>query len=77
MKKMMKCPVCNTENERTYYTDSGKLVENYYSCNHCGYGFDMCCSPVREFIDLSYSEVNWFSDIKEAWNKRENNGWNG
>lgn len=73
MEEMMKCPVCGTENKRAYYTESIGIVEDYYNCNHCGYGYEMCCSPVHEYINLSNTKVNWFDSIKEAWNRRVNN----
>ena len=59
------CPICGKINKRTYYSKDIGLVEDYFYCKNCGYGYEMCCSPVREYIDLNHG---WdFDEIKKAW----------
>lgn len=66
MTKQMKCPLCGTENERTYRTESVGLVEDYYQCKHCGYFFEMCYSEPHEGIDFNMAEKSYFKEIKAA-----------
>lgn len=39
------CPVCETENIETSYTDEHGIVEEYYSCDKCTYFSIMAYSP--------------------------------
>lgn len=53
MKDIMKCPICDSENERTYYTEDIGLAEEYYNCENCGYFIHMCySSPVKGIMIL-------------------------
>lgn len=74
MIELKPCPICNKENERNSYFDDYGLVEEHYSCDRCGYFFNFAYGESDEAIVFDNAEVNWFKDIKEAWNRRANNG---
>ena len=61
MENTEKCPVCNTENNHTYYCDEGGLTEDYYTCENCGYFRQMAYSPIEEGIKIpstkTYDEI--------------------
>lgn len=48
---IMRCPVCDTENNREYYTGPFGVEEDQYSCKNCGYFSYMCYGPYYRGID--------------------------
>jgi hypothetical protein len=57
MDKPMNCPVCGTENTRTYYTEEFGLVEDHYLCHTCCYFEEMTYSPTYVGIDLNTTSL--------------------
>lgn len=53
----MKCPICDTENVRQYWSESFGVVEDYYFCERCGYFHEMAYSPYHEGIELIYRPI--------------------
>ena len=70
MEGKMKCPICGKENKRIYYSEDIGLVEDYYSCDNCGYNLEMCYSPIHEWIDLDKWNIN---KLKELWDSQSIN----
>ena len=70
MEGKMKCPICGKENKRIYDSEDIGLVEDYYSCDNCGYNLEMCYSPIHEWIELDKWNIN---KLKELWNSQSIN----
>ena len=70
MEDKMKCPICGKENKRIYHSEDIGLVEDYYSCDNCGYNLEMCYSPIHEWIDLDKWNIN---KLKELWDSQSIN----
>lgn len=51
MIELMKCPVCNTENNRDYYTGPFGIEEDHYYCKNCGYSIEMSYGPTFTYMD--------------------------
>lgn len=63
MERQMKCPICGTENTRLYWTECVGVVEDYYSCDRCGYFHEMAYSPYHEGIELMNNPKKLFQQI--------------
>lgn len=73
MNKPMNCPVCGTENTRTYYTEEFGLVEDHYFCRTCGYFSEMAYSPTYEGVDLNTTSLRaLFRQLLVLWKYRRN-----
>ena len=70
MEGKMKCLICGKENRHIYYNESLGRVEEYYSCDNCGYNLEMCYSPIHEWIDLDKWNIN---KLKELWGSQSIN----
>ena len=73
-KETMSCPICGKSIERTYYKEDIGIVEDYCDCPNCGYYSRMSYSPVEEGISFVNDDFDYISAIKEAWNRRSDNG---
>ena len=67
MEQMVKCPLCGTENKRTYYSEDVGLVEDHYACTHCGYTEEMAYSPVYVGIDTTIADDGVWPSPKRMW----------
>lgn len=67
----MKYPICGKENRYVYFDESilGG-IEEYYSCDNCGYNLEKYYSNAHEWIDLDKWDVN---KLKELWNSQSIN----
>lgn len=63
MEQLMKCPICGTENVRQSWSESFGVVEDYYSCDRCGYYHEMAYSPYHEGIEWMNSPKRLFKQI--------------
>lgn len=53
MQSIMYCPVCGSENTRSYNVwGCVGVCEDFYSCGNCGYFHEMSYSPYHEGIEL-------------------------
>lgn len=73
-KKAILCPICGESIKRTYWEDDIGIVEDYRDCPNCGYYSRMSYSPVQEGILFVNDDFDYISAIKEAWNRRADNG---
>ncbi len=53
MTSIVNCPVCDTENNREYYTGPFGVEEDKYFCKNCGYFSYMSYGPRYEGIDTT------------------------
>lgn len=71
MTEYISCPVCGHNIKRTYYTEESiGIVEDYASCDYCGYCRTQGYSPLYEGIDsrnLKYV-IRWL--FRYRWHKR-------
>lgn len=63
MKEIMKCPICGAKNLKIYWSEYFGVVEDYYSCNHCGYFYEMAYSPYHEGIELMNNPIKIIKQI--------------
>ena len=67
MEQMMKCPLCGTENKRTYYSEDVGLVEDHYVCKYCGYTKEMAYSPEYVGVDTSLADDGVWPTPERMW----------
>ena len=50
MTDKIKCPICNKEINRTYYSCSYGLEEEYISCDRCHYDYEFAYGNHKEMV---------------------------
>lgn len=80
MTTIEKCPICEREVKVTEYKEDWLRLEEYYTCDMCGYGYEYCYGAYREFIEgvEYFDEVVNGVDISDvAFNKAKERWRNG
>ncbi|MDF2615400.1 MAG: hypothetical protein K0Q47_55 [Sedimentibacter sp.] len=65
MEKEFECPVCKTKITKIYYNDLGHLAEEFYSCHHCGYGYQYAYGSTLEYVNGKEFNYDYKTDIDE------------
>ena len=54
MTRFIKCPICNNQAKREYYTGPFGIEEEYIGCSTCNYEFEFAYGNYKEVVGNKY-----------------------